>query len=392
MMFAPTMDAPRSPLVRRALAAGAGLLLALSAAPRALAQQQDQVFRMWRGEVAKVTGIVTENTLETVRLDREGRESTYDGGEVLRIVWGEVPPAFTDGRTYASRKDHENAVARFRVAATGGSARDVVQAAARLEAARALMAWGAEDPNRFAEAVEEVERFLADHPNNREVPEARRLKARAQHLAGDAAGAATTYQALYEEGASDPPAAGYDRLLCLEAGLSAARAHLAAGEADSALDLFQALEDSFRQAALEGEEGTERHARLQAGRGEAAVGEGWCLLVRGEVDQAARYFESRVDRAELGLAGRSSARLGLGEALLAQGEPRRAQIQFAQVSALDHTSRDRVARAQVGLASAAQRLASAESRAKARRWLENVVGRYGDTPAAHQAAKMLEGF
>lgn len=391
MMFGP-MDLPQSPPPSRRLAAGARLLFMLATTALCAAQdaRPDQVFRMRRGDVTKVVGTVTENSLETVRLDRKGKEASYGADEVVRIVWGAIPPSYQDGLTYLSRDDHENAVARFRIAATDASSREVVQADARLRAVEALITWGASDGNRYTEAVGEAQRFLTDHPSNREVPRAQWLKGRAQLLAGDAAGAATTFKALYEQGASDPPASGYDRALCLEAGLAAAKAYRVAMDAGAALALYPVLEGSFRELAQATEDDPRRLSRLLAGQGEAAVGEGWCTLISGEASQAIRYFERNVDRAELGAAGRFSARLGLAESLLKDGKTRQAQFEFAKVSALDYGSRDRVAQAMVGLATCSISLGDSDAKANARRWLESTRDSFGDTPSAGRAAKLLE--
>ena len=393
MMFGP-MDLPQSPPPYRRSGAGARLLLMLATTALCAAQDSrpDQVFRMRRGDVTKVVGTVTENSLETVRLDRDGKEASYGSDEVVRIIWGAIPPSYQDGLTYLSRDDHENAVARFRVAAADASSRAVIQADARLRAAEVLVTWGASDGNRYAEAVSEADRFLTDHPSNREVPRAQWLKGRAQLLSGDPAGAALTFKALYEQGASDPPASGYDRALCLEAGLAAAGAYRGAMNASAALALYPVLEGSFRELAQATEDDPQRVARLLAGQGEAAVGEGWCTLISGDATQATRYFERNVDRAELGAAGRFSARLGLAESLLQDGKTREAQFEFARVSALDHGSRDRVAQAMVGLATCSISLGDSDAKANARLWLESARDSFGDTPSAGKAAKLLENL
>ena len=398
-MFAPPMVPTVYPTSRLRLAAGAGVLFALATAPLSIGSaslqdvRPDQIFRTRRGDVVKVTGVVTENSLETVRVDRGDDEpDDYDSDEVVRIVWGQVPPSYQDGQTYLSRGDHENAVARFRIAATDASAREVVKADARLHATEALIAWGGSDANRYGEAVSEVERFLTDHPSNRGVPRAQALKGRAQWLSGNAVGAAATFKALYEQGASDPPAPGYDRVLCLEAGLSAAQAFLAAKAGDAAEELFNALEGAFREVAQATEDDPDRLKRLIAGQGEASVGEGWVALANGDADKAVRFFERNMNRSELGAAGRFSAMLGLAEAHLAAGELRKAQLGFARASALDFTSRDRTARAMVGLADCTLQLGDADAKVTARALLESATSQYSNTPAAARAAVLLKAL
>jgi len=413
MMFASPMDgtALLPPLRRRRVATASASLLGASRVAGLVAlvlmglvlpgtahaqdggsAKPDQVFRVHprTGKVAALTGTITENSLETVRLDRGGKESSYAASEILRIVWGDVPPPYRDGSTYAERGDHENAVARFRVAAGDASAREVVRADARLRAARELLAWGARDAHRFTECAAEAARFLTDFPNNREVPQARWLKGRATRLAGDPASAAADFRALYEEGANDPPTAGYPRALCLDAGLAAARAFLATGDTGSARALFTALEGSYQQAAsaLEDTASADR-VHLLSGAGEASIGEGYCLLAGGQTSQAVRYFEGKLGRADLPASARFSASLGLAESYLASGELRKAQIEFAKVSSLDFTDRDRNARALVGMSDAALKINDSRAKADAKLWLTKVGEVFGDTPSAAKAATLL---
>jgi len=406
MMFAPSVSTPKMPrstplrprpeilacLLCWVLCGG--FLTPEAAFAQEVSSRPDQVFRVnpRTGKVAKISGTILENNLEQVRVELEGKEQSYASSEVLRIIWGGVPAPYREAMVYLGRKDHENALALFRVAAGFDAARPVVRADARLKAAESLLAWGAADPLRYAECITEIDRFLADYPQSRDVPRVRWMKGRAQWLSGDTSSATATFRALYEQGASEPATTGYDRALCLEAGLAAARTSMAENDTRTARELFAALEIAFGQAASAAEDGSDARARLLAGQGEAAVGEGWCLLAGGQADQALRFFEARVARPELGFAGRYSARLGLAEAYLMGAELRLAMIEFAKVSALDPTSRDRNARALIGLADTKLKLGDSDAKAKARLWLEKVTEQFGDTPSAIRAAEMLAGL
>lgn len=378
---------------------GATTLGPLAVPAEALAPQDggkpDKVLRRnpRTGSLSTITGTVLENGLGGVKVDRDGKESTYDASEIVDIEWGVVPSTFRDGKVFAGRGDHENALARFKMAAGNADARPVVQGAARLSAAEALLAWGAEDSNRYAECVTEVERYLSDNPQGRGVPKARWIKARASLLAGDAATAAAGFRALYESGVVQS-AEGYDRTFCMDAGLEAAHAFLA-GETPNtgtARELFASLEVAFGQAAtLEGVSADER-VHLLAGQGRAAVGEGFCLLAGGDGSKAERFFQGRLSGASSNPAQRFSVHYGLGLSLLAQGKFIQGQVELAKVSSLDHTSRDRKAAALVAMADAAVKLGSSDAPALAKRWLMTVKDVYADTPAAVKATQALENL
>ncbi len=369
-----------------------------SAAPTSLAQDGGKPDKILRrnprtGKIDTIIGVVLENSLSEVKVDRGGKESTYASSEIVGIEWGQAPAAFRDGKTFATRADHENALARFRMAAGDSDARPVVQADARLRAAEALLAWGADDANRYSECVAEIDRYLSDDPSGRRVPHARWVKARASLLAGDAATAAAGFRALYDSGVVQS-AQGYDRTLCMDAGLEAAQAFLAGDSPNTgtARELFASLEVAYGQAAaLEGV-GAEERVHLLAGQGRAAVGEGFCLLVSGDGSKAERFFQGRLSGATDNPAQRFSILYGLGLSLIAQGKYTQGLVELAKVSALDHTSRDRKAAALVAMAHAAIKLGTADAPALAKRWLTTVSTRYKDTPAAAQAAQALENL
>ncbi len=343
------------------------------------------------GKLSTLSATVTENSLGGIKVERKGKESSYESSEILSIDWGMAPASFKDGKVFAGRKDFENAVARFRMAATHTDTREVVQADARLRAADALLGWGASDVNRYAECIAEVDRYLADFPSDRRVPHGRWVKARAAQLSGDASTAAAGFRSLYEAGVSQS-AAGYDRTLCMDAGLLAAHAFLAQATPDTgaARELFASLDVAYGQAATAEELSPEQRNHLVAGQGRAAVGEGFCLLASGDADKAERFFQGRLSGANENPAQRFAILFGLGRALLDQGKYREAQIELAKVSALDHTSRDRQAAALLGLAQAALKMGAADAQTSAKRWLNQISSAFSDTPAALGASQTLE--
>jgi TolA-binding protein len=127
-------------------------------------------------------------------------------------------------------------------------------------------------------------------------------------------------------------------------------------------------------------------------RQEAVLGEGWAELAANNHRAALTFFQSKLSAAQQEKSDtlRFGAMLGLGEALLADVKPREAQLHLARVAALDHTDRDRNARALLRLAESAMLLSDAESRVQAKTWLEVVLSRYGDTPWAAPARQLME--
>lgn len=352
----------------------------------------DQLFREnpRNKRVTTITGQVTENSLTTVLVQIGNKEEKIPAAEVLRIEWGVVPPSFKDGESLLRGGDFENAVAQFRIAAGDASARPVVQAAARLRSAEALMRWGASDNAQFAEAATEAARFVEDNADNREIPKASMLQARALRLSGQPAEAAAIYEGLYQKGVAATD--GYAMGLCLDAALEAAECFLETGDSGTlkARELFAATETGFADLAGSLDEAEPAVlARLANQRGAASVGEGFCLLVSGDANGARSFFEGRLRKAGAPPAELHAARLGLAKVHLAAGEGADAMVLFAQVSALDASSPDRVAAALLGLAESALAATTSNATEVARTSLKRVVESYGDTPSAAAAAERL---
>jgi tetratricopeptide (TPR) repeat protein len=396
-IIAPLMDRrPSNSVPGRGTTLVSGLLVALSLAPAARAQEErsasvpDQVHVVKpRAGSIVVTGTVVADTLDGVRVEKNKQEKSYDASEVQLIVWGDVPPAFKEAEQYRKREDYENAAAKYKVAATDASAREVVQAVARLRAAEVLYRWGARDPVHFRESALEAERFLQSYPDNRAVPEARTLRARATLLSGDAAAASALYRALWEETRAGPKP-GYDRLQGLEAGSSAARAMLAMGDTLAAREVYQALEGEAAGLLAElAADDPGRRVLLQI-QSDAELGEGFALLAGGQTRQALSFFESRAQNLNGHSTGvlRSGLALGYAQSLLAEGRQREAQVWFARVVALEPSDRDRIAEALVGMADASRALGDTAEGLNPGRWLDEVLGTYGDTPAAQRARTM----
>jgi hypothetical protein len=345
------------------------------------------------GSVQLMSGVVNTNQLDQVVVQIAGKDTKFDGELVVRIVWGDVPTSFKDGRVYFARGEFAEAAAQFRLAAGDAASRPVVKAAARLSAAQALLRWGAKEALHFAEAGEEAAKFLAEFPNNREVPEARMVQARAKWMYGQTAEAAQLNRAIFAEWKPEGPTPGYQRELCLDAGLNAARALLEMQPPDTlgARDMFASLERAAGAAAVAMEANDPAKPRMVRLQDEASLGDGFAELAGGNARQAVSFFQSKLaNKSSMSDTLRCAASFGLAQALLAEGKLREALFQFAYVSAMEHRDRDRAAAAQVGLADTTLKLADPDATPQARAWLESVTQTQGDTLASVRARELLK--
>ncbi|MCH2103443.1 MAG: hypothetical protein MK297_05450 [Planctomycetes bacterium] len=362
------------------------------AAPAVAQQRPDQIYVLdtRSGSINMLPGVVQEYGLTETVIIRNGKERKYDTSRVERIVWGSVSGSFREGRTYFDRGDFENAAAKFLVAATNDE-RAPVQAAARMLAAKSYLELSVKSPDRISDAIEQALRYVEDNSDSAELPEARALHARATWLSGDAAAAAPLFRAIFEEAGAAEVTEGYSIVPCLTAGLHAARAYLAAGETLPARELYSNLQQRADSAIASLEEESRDRAPLRRLSLEARAGEGFVLVASKQNRQAMTFFESQLSSAgKTDSALRFACYLGLAEAQAAEMKLREAQLNFSRVSSLDHTDRDRVARALFRLAESTKELADPGSPGTIRAWLETVTTEYGDTPWAGPARKLLE--
>ncbi|HED65637.1 MAG TPA: tetratricopeptide repeat protein [Planctomycetes bacterium] len=384
----------RTPFQRRLPRTGAlAAALLLCSIPVAAQGQLDQVsYRDSNGRARTWHGTVTENSLERTVIEARGRTRNVESERVDLVYFGDVPESYREARSYLDRGDFENAAARFQVAAGESEARDVVRASARFLAGKTQMRAGANDPSAFQKAIAQFDTFLTDFPNDREVPEARSLRARAMRLTGDPAGAAQAYRELYQEGVSDSPTKGYPLLLCAKAGIAAAECLIEAGDPSGASALYNEISAALTSHLAGLDDNAPSRFALGEVLAEARLGEGFSLLAQGSDSQARTFFQGQLSSAPKAGAQRYGARLGLAEALLAAGSVRDAEIEFAQVSALEPANRDRIARALLGLASCAEKLSDTKAPAQRKLWLETLTNRYGDTPSALRAQELLKSL
>lgn len=354
----------------------------------------DQVFvlRKSDGALTSIAGRIQKNDLDKVVVAASGKESTFDAELVQRVVWGDVPPAYHEAQLYVDRGEWPNAVAKWRIAAGDASARDVVRASAKLEATEALLRWGATEPERFAEAVVEVQGFLASYGTNREIARAKMLEARATWLAGKPAEAGALYRAIFASLQGDKAPAGFDRLTCLRAGLFAARALLDAKDTLAAREVFASLNAGVGPIVAGAKSDDPSQGALQDILDESILGDGFVELAAGNSKAALAFFQGKVTSLDAGTPPslRFGAHLGLGEALLAENRLRDAALHLARAAALDFVDADRVARATVKLAECASKLPDGDAKTQACTRARAVLAGYGDTPAAARARTLLK--
>ena len=374
------------------LALGLLCLGSVLAAPASAQTRPDQVYVLDKrtGVINMLPGIVQEHGLVETVILRSGKERKYDTNRIERIVWGSVSGNFRGGTDFFERNDFENAAAKFLVAATNDE-RPPVQAAARLLAAQSYLELSTTNPDRIGDAIEQAQRYIDDHASSAELPAARSLLAPATWLSGDPAAAAPLFRALFEEVGATETTEGYSLIPCLQAGLQSARTYLAAGETLPAREIYTTLQQRADSAIMTLEEESRDRGPLQRLSLEARAGEGFVLVSSKQNRQAITFFESQLSSAsKTDSALRFACYLGLGEAQAAEKKLRKAQLNFCRVSSLDHTDRDRVARALFRLAESTRELTDPGSAGTVRLWLETIAAEYGDTPWAGPARKLLE--
>ncbi len=339
------------------------------------------------------SGVVTENGLSNVLLDRSGKEKRIASANVVRIIWGQVSNAYREGGTYFERGDYENAAAKFGLAASD-DARNVIRAVARMKTGESLLMLGAGDASQYEAALEQFATYVKDYPNSRDLPNVYALQARTTLLRGkegDSATAGAIYRKIFESGTGATPADGYNRLFSMKAGLGAIRALTSAGDTLGAREISGILTGEITHMRTTLEADSSDIAVLDGLASEAQLSEGFVLLAGDQASKAETFFMTQL----AGSQGKASAlrygsMFGLGLAQVAQNKHREASVNFATVAATDFTDRDRSALALLHLAETMIKLGDNGATADARVRLRTVAEAFGDTPSAAAARKLLE--
>ena len=347
--------------------------------------------RMDDDSVQSLAGWVTADGLTQVTLLIAGKETKLASVDVLKVTWGNAPRSYMDALASLNRGQFAAATEQFRRAAEDSSARQVVRASARLEAAQALLRWGAIDPMRLAEAHTEAQRFQRECADSRGVARADLIEARAAWMSGQANEAAQVYGWVFDTWALEEVLPGFRCEDCLESGCNAARALLDIQPPDT-----QAARGLYVRVSQAAVYELELHAlpfdisQVTRIRDEANQGSEFVDLAEGKQAVARKLFEGRLEaQSSISETTKCCATLGLALALQAGGKLREAQFQFAKVSALEFIDRDRAARAQVGLAETTLQLGDSDAKPQARNLLEDVVKTQGDTLSAAKARELL---
>ncbi len=355
-----------------------------------IAQRQDQVVVLQRGSAVPYSGVVLENTLAGVLMEVRGKDKRFKAEEVLRVEFHQVPPLYNEARGLLRAGLAAQAATAFLSAADDSDASDAVRASAQLRAVESLLGAGAQDDQAFDRAADLAATFAASQADNREVPHARLLEARALRLAGRSGDAAAKYAAVFGEADGDQTTDGYGLVVCYEAGLGAALSHLDAGDADAARQAFNKLDADLTGVLAGLDDDDPRAGRLSAIGDRASLSEGWVLLAGDKATQAKSYFQNQLDAAPDDKPILASlARLGVALSAQAAGQQRDAQLAFAETSATAVPDDDLVASAMLGLAETTLELGDPNARSTARALLEEILSRYAATPSLRSANQAL---
>ncbi len=387
-------------VLRAALTVAAGLVAVegaraqtpAQAAPKA-ATRPDQVFvRRKDGSTVRELGVVVKNEIQNVSVEAGGKTVQIDSANVVRIHFGDVPPAFVEGSEAFERGDVTAAAAKLLLAAGDASVREVVRAEARWIACQALLSAGASDPAQLIEAANQSATLVREHPLTRQLPLARQLGARANLLAAKYAESAALYRSIFAELQGDQVTPGYERTFCLAQGLAAARATLMAGDTLAGREIYQSLSATLGTALAATPADDPGRVQLQRMLDEATLGEGYAELSAKNTRPALTFFQNKYKALtpESSETLRMATLMGLGEALLADGKPTEARWLLAEVSALECVDRDRTAQALLRLAECALKTTESNARESARLWLTAIDKNFGDTPYAASAREQLK--
>jgi TolA-binding protein len=289
--------------------------------------------------------------------------------QVQEIVWGDAPEAFSAGLEFLEKGDYENAVQSFKLAAGARRVRDWIKLYPDFYAARALLAWGEKDSQRFSEALAVYERLAKDHAESRLAPEIL-LNIGICLLKMKDYSRAESVLREYEKKAFDDtfPMEWQVRAKEWNAILSEEK-----GDFRIASNKWKSLEEFASNNNL---------LKIQ---NRAIIAQGRSLLKSENYAQAEEFFSKLLDTHADNGAIMAGAHNGLGECYFQKKDMRRAYVEFCKVRALFFDSQEEKARATYWAALCADELANQIKRSSssfktlARSYREELKKNYPET-------------
>ncbi len=324
-------------------------------------------------------GKIVSASLEEVRLDTGGDESSSPSGEILELSYGGLPPAMAQAEELLASQEFQNAVNLFDSAT---AEEEPAAMMAKLRKAEALLAWSAIDSGQASDAVAAFRDWTATYPDHFLLPRVRTGLARALARAGQVEQAA---QEL-EDVASLAFEKNLPATVEYRARLTRCQVYLEGNQVSVAATRLQDLVPKMQRSA--GDSNTPQGVRATL-RG--LVSQGQVLLGDAiEVDQgtsaAQSYWEGLLRGTDLSSDVRAAATLGLAKAAKAGGQARRAQLLAARVVATMPAGREVSARALYLLGEISAELG--DDIAASRSYFRMVVEQYPGTTWAAKAREM----
>lgn len=334
---------------------------------------------------------VTQTGLLKVNYKKGGKEESVDAEKVTGIDWHEAPETWSQAQAAEQRGEAQKAAELFMEVAQTAK-RPLLQAEARFQAGKALLASAGGDPSKAASAAATLKSYLDQNPEGWRAPEARLLMARSLARQGkldEAHAAAKEVETMATTQAWAP-------IWQARARVEQAEIELEQGKTAAARSTFQGaagIVDAILQRGVN-DEASRLKMRTMVGQGEA-------FITDNKLDDALRYY-----RGLAGSVGRGQpsetlavAVAGEGQALYLKGfaakDPallRQAQTTLAQASLLDPSNGNAAAKAlyysgMTLLALGPEK--EKEAKARANGYFEEVVRSYGDTPWATRSRTEL---
>jgi len=332
---------------------------------------------------------------ENVTYRSGGTDSSMPTIQLSHVEWTEPPDAYDLGRGALDKGDSEAAANFFQEAAAKAAeaGRKALELDCKFMAGKALALGMGADAKRAGAALTGLQAYLDAAPNGFHVPEARLLKARAQRIGGDAAGAEAGLKEFEELALKQGWGLAWDA----RAKLERAKLYLEQNKAADARTAFQGVKSAV-DAALGHATGNDAR-ELESLKMLAVVSEGETYLREKKLDEAKRYFAQLATTSTANpvraaaLAGEAHAAV-LAASKTDVKQLREAQLKLAQAVVLDSANADTTAKAlflqgQI-LTTLGPEHEADNFKQRARDYFETVVKYYGSSPWANEARTALQ--
>jgi tetratricopeptide (TPR) repeat protein len=329
--------------------------------------------RVQKVDGGSIIGELNVAGFETVDMTVGGSARSLKANEILSLTPGPFSESLSQGETFFTAHDYQNAASTFEAAAAEEGGAFWVKPWAELRHAETLLAWSQADRGRAGDAAKAFRNWTSGNADSYWLPRAQMGQAKAMAMSGDVDGATTLMQKLSDTAFEK----NLGRHVELNVNLVRCEAFLIGGQAEVAQARLRDLVVKLAEAVQSPDTPDGSKSLFSALHSHSQVLLGDAITEKDGGRAAATYWEGLAQDRNVSADVRAAAWIGIATNAREQGQAREAQLQLAKVVATLPANDELMARALYELGEVSKELGNNPSSGDA--YHQRLLKRYPNT-------------